>query len=93
MSVLRIPTPLRSYTNGLAEVQVAGTNVGEAMQSLVLQYPTLKPHIYNNEGDLRPFVNLFLGEDNVKDLQGLETPLSEADRLMLIPSIAGGAPD
>jgi molybdopterin converting factor small subunit len=93
MPVLKIPTLLRSYTNGLTEVQVAGANVSEAMYSLVQQYPTLKPHIYNNEGDLRPFVNLFLGEDNVKDLQGLETPLGEADRLMLIPTIAGGAPD
>lgn len=93
MPILKIPTPLRSYTKGLAEVHVAGANVGEAMHSLVLQYPTLKPHLYNNEGGLRPFINLFLGEDNIKDLQGLETPLGEADRFMLIPSIAGGAPD
>ncbi len=90
MAILKIPTPLRSYTNGLAEVTVAGSNVAEAMQHLVRQYPTLQPHLYNGEGRLRPFVNLFVGENNVNDLQGLQTPLDENARLLLIPSIAGG---
>lgn len=90
MAVLKIPTPLRSYTNGHAEINVTGGNVAEAMQSLIDQYPSLKPHLYNGDGRLRPFVNLFLGENNVKDLQGLETPLDENARMLLIPSIAGG---
>jgi adenylyltransferase/sulfurtransferase len=90
MPTLKIPTPLRSYTNGQSEVLVQGTTASEAMQSLVAQFPALKPHLYNSEGNLRPFVNLFLGEDNVKDLQGLETPLTEDDQLILIPAIAGG---
>ena len=90
MAVLKIPTPLRSYTNGQAEITVKGGNVAEAMQDLVTQYPTLKPHLYSAEGRLRPFVNLFLGENNVNDLQGLETPLDEDARVLLIPSIAGG---
>ncbi len=90
MAILKIPTPLRSYTNGQAEVNVTGSNVAEAMESLVQQYPTLRPHLYNGDGRLRPFVNLFLGENNIKDLQGLETPLDENARVLLIPSIAGG---
>jgi sulfur-carrier protein len=90
MAILKIPTPLRSYTNGQAEINVAGGNVAEAMQDLVQQYPTLKPHLFNSEGRLRPFVNLFLGENNVNDLQGLETPLAQDTRVLLIPSIAGG---
>ena len=90
MAILKIPTPLRSYTNGQTEVNVAGGNVAEAMQDLVQQYPTLKPHLFNGEGRLRPFVNLFLGENNINDLQGLETPLDEDARVLLIPSIAGG---
>lgn len=90
MAVLKIPTPLRSYTNGQAEISVVGGNVAEAMQSLVEQYPTLRPHLYNGDGRLRPFVNLFLGENNIKDLQGMETPLDENARVLLIPSIAGG---
>jgi len=90
MPAIRIPTPLRSYTAGQSEINVEGQNVGQAMDSLVKLHPSLRPHLYNTTGQLRPFVNLFLNEDNIKDLQGLETPLQEGDRLMLIPSIAGG---
>jgi len=90
MAILKIPTPLRSYTDGQAEITVAGTNVAEAMNQLVEKFPTLKPHLYNGDGRLRPFVNLFVGENNVNDLQGLETPLAADARVVLIPSIAGG---
>ncbi len=90
MATLKIPTPLRSYTNGQAEVPVSGRNVSEAMNELIGKFPTLKPHLYNGEGSLRPFVNLFVGENNIKDLQGLDTPLDENARVLLIPSIAGG---
>lgn len=90
MPTLRIPTPLRPYTSGQNEVPVRGSNVAQVMDDLVVSYPGLKPHLYNGEGSLRPFVNLFLGEDNIKDLQGIETPLKEEDRLLLIPSVAGG---
>lgn len=90
MPVIRIPTPLRSYTNGKSEIDAPGRTVAEAMQALVTQYPTLQPHLYNSDGVLRPFVNLFLGENNIKDLQGLDTPLQSGDKLLLIPSIAGG---
>jgi len=61
------------------------------MSDLVAQYPDLKQHIFNDQGSLRPFVNLFLGEENVKDLEGLDTALEENDRMLLIPSIAGGS--
>ena len=90
MPVLRIPTPLRSYTAGQSEISVQGGTVAEAMDDLMGQYPSLKPHLYNGTGTLRPFVNLFVGENNIKDLKGLETPLQADDRLLLIPSIAGG---
>jgi len=90
MATLRIPTPLRAYTGGNNEIAVQGSTVGEALDDLVTLYPSLRPHLYNGEGKLRPFVNLFLGEENVKDLQGLATPVSQSDRLLLIPSIAGG---
>lgn len=90
MATLKIPTPLRSYTNGQAEVSVRGSNVAEVMQDLTEKFPTLKPHLYSGDGELRPFVNLFVGENNIKDLQGLDTPLDENARVILIPSIAGG---
>jgi adenylyltransferase/sulfurtransferase len=66
--------------------------VSEALDDLLMNYPALQPHLLNGQGELRPFVNLFLGEENIKDLQGVETPLDEGDRLILIPSIAGGKP-
>jgi adenylyltransferase/sulfurtransferase len=60
------------------------------MQEVTDRFPALRPHLFNGDGQLRPFVNLFLNDENIRDLQGLETPLSTDDRLMLIPSIAGG---
>jgi adenylyltransferase/sulfurtransferase len=93
MTTLKIPTPLRYYTGGQAEVSVSGSTVAAAMRDLVEQYPTLEQHLYNGRGEMRAFVNLFLGENNIKDLQGLETPLNEGDTLRLIPSIAGGSND
>jgi molybdopterin synthase sulfur carrier subunit len=90
MPTIRIPTPLRTYTEGKSEVAVQGENVSGALSDLTRQYPALRQHIFNESSELRPFVNLFLNEDNVKDLQGLETPLDENTRLMIIPSIAGG---
>jgi molybdopterin converting factor small subunit len=90
MPILRIPSPLRSYTSGQSEVTVKGSSVGEAMADLVGQFPALRAHLYNGSDELRPFVNLFLKEENVKDLQGMQTPIQEDDRLLLIPSVAGG---
>ena len=65
MTTLKIPTPLRYYTNGQAEVAVNGTDVATAMRNLVEQYPTLEQHLYNGKGEMRAFVNLFLGQDNI----------------------------
>ncbi len=90
MPIIRIPSPLRSYTNGHSEVNVDGRNVSQAVEDLVKQFPSLQPHLFNPQGELRPFVNLFLNEENIKDLQSLDTPLEDSDRLLLIPSIAGG---
>jgi molybdopterin converting factor small subunit len=90
MPVLRIPTPLRAYTNGQSEVNVNGSNISDALTDLTAQYPALKPHLFNEGGDLRPFVNLFVGENNIKDLQGVNTPIKDGEKIMLIPSIAGG---
>jgi molybdopterin converting factor small subunit len=90
MPILKIPTPLRSYLNGLTEVSVSGSTVEQAMQNLLTQFPAMRPHLTNSAGQLRPFVNLFLGEDNIKDLDGLATMLNPDDILRLVPSVAGG---
>lgn len=92
MASIRIPTPLRAYTDGRSEVVVSGGSVREAMADLTRQYPALEPHLYDGQAGLRPFVNVFLGELNIHDLQGLDTQLGANSRLMLVPSIAGGLP-
>jgi molybdopterin converting factor small subunit len=90
MPMLRIPTPLRPYTNGQSEITVSGLTVSDVLTDLTVRYPDIRQHILKENGDLRPFVNLFKGEENVRNLQGLATPLSANDRLRIIPSIAGG---
>ena len=90
MATLRVPTPLRPYADGQSEVKVSGDTVGDALSSLTGQYTGLQPHLFAPDGQLRQYVNLFLNDEDIRDLQGLETPLAETDRLMLVPSIAGG---
>lgn len=90
MPVLRLPTPMRPYVNGQTEVRVSGQTVAEAMRSLVTQFPAMQSHLYNERGELRPFVNLFIGATNIRDLQGLETVVAPDEIILLIPSIAGG---
>ncbi len=89
MATIRIPTPLRAYTAGLAVVTVSGTTVAEVLDDLAGQHPGLKQHLFEG-GELRSFVNVFVGEDNTRDLQGLVTPVKDSDTLRIIPSIAGG---
>jgi MoaD family protein len=91
MSTIKIPTPLRPYAGGQNKIQIQGDTVGDALDQLIEEYPDIRQHIMNGNGELRPFVNLFLNGENVKELQGRETPLGKDDRLMLIPSIAGGS--
>lgn len=86
---IKIPTPLRAYTDGQAQVSVNGDTIGAALNDLVEHYPDLKPHIFN-EGELRNFVNVFLGDEDVRFLDGMDTTLQEGDKLRIIPSIAGG---
>jgi len=90
MPIWKIPVPFRYYTEKQPTVPVSGQTVNEALFDLMGQYPALKPHLCKKNGDLHAFVNLFIGETNIKDLQGLETPISENDELRLVPSIAGG---
>jgi MoaD family protein len=90
MCTIRIPTMLRSYTEGQKEVALQGKTVGEAIENLVTQYPPLQAQLFKPDGQLRLFVNLFLNEDNIKNLEGLQTPLNQGDILRLVPNITGG---
>ncbi|MGE0494248.1 MAG: molybdopterin-synthase adenylyltransferase MoeB [Vulcanimicrobiota bacterium] len=90
MPTIMIPTALRRYSGETARVEVQALTVGAAMQALTTQYPDLRKHLYDDQGKLRSFVNLYLGDEDVRYLQQEETPLEPDDELLIIPSIAGG---
>lgn len=90
MTTLRIPTPLRPYAGGVSEIEVQAENVGQALEGLTGQYPELRKHLFTEQGELRAFVNLFLNDEDVRYMQGMQTALADDDKLMIIPSIAGG---
>jgi molybdopterin synthase sulfur carrier subunit len=89
MATIKIPTPLRTYTDGNAEIAVSGATVGAALNDLLTKHPELRQHLYNG-GELRNFVNIFLGEEDIRYRDGLETEIDSGDSLRIIPSIAGG---
>lgn len=89
MASIKIPTPLRAYTDNQAVIDVSGETVSQALADLIAQYPELEKHIFN-EGKLRNFVNVFLGEEDIRFLDGVETAIEPSASLRIIPSIAGG---
>ena len=91
MPKVKIPTPLRQYTGGDAEVEVGGQTAGETLGNLATEYPDLKQHLYTGDGKLRSFVNVYKGDEDIRYLDGQDTEVSENDELSIIPSIAGGS--
>lgn len=89
MANIRIPTPLRAYTGNQAQVEVAGATVGAALADLTTRYSELRPHLYDGD-TLRSFVNIYLGDEDIRALDGLDTEIEAGDSLRIIPSIAGG---
>jgi len=87
---VRIPTPLRSLTEGQAEVSVEGKNVQEVIENLEKAYNGIKERICDEEGNLRRFVNLYLNDEDIRFLQNLDTEISDGDGLSIVPAIAGG---
>jgi molybdopterin converting factor small subunit len=87
---IQIPTALRSFTNRQDEVQVEGATAGAAIAALAERYPDIRQHLYQDDGSLRSFINVFLGDDNIKKLRGLDTPVENGAVLTLVPAIAGG---
>lgn len=90
MTTLRIPTPLRPYADGASEIEVQADNVALALEELTDKYPSLRKHLFTEEGELRTYVNLFINDEDIRHLEGVETPVNAGDKLMIIPSIAGG---
>ena len=93
MSVtVSIPTPLRSFTGGHDAVELAGSTVGEVLDGLLSAHSGLKRHLVQDDGRLRNFVNLYLNDTDIRQLESVRTPVTEGDVLTIVPSIAGGSP-
>src|SRR5947209_16498427 len=86
-----IPTALRQFAGGQEQVQLAGATVGEVLGQLTGTYGDLKKHLYNDSGQLRSFVNIYLNDEDIRYLQRDATPVSIGDTITIVPSIAGGA--
>src|SRR5712672_1028818 len=91
MPKILIPTPLRQYTGKQDTVQVKGATVGEALADLTGQHQDLRRNIYNDEGKLRSFVNVYLNDEDIRYLSKEATPVKDADTISIVPSIAGGS--
>ena len=90
-TTVRIPTPLRRMTNGEAKVEMDSTNLGELVEKLDTAYPGFKARLVDENGDLRYFVNIYVDGEDVRFLQGLDTPTSSVKEVSIVPAVAGGS--
>ncbi|MCI0387963.1 MAG: molybdopterin-synthase adenylyltransferase MoeB [Acidobacteria bacterium] len=91
MPKISIPTALRQYAGGQVAVNVEGNKIGEALISLTAQFPDLRKHLFDANGKLRNFVNVYVNDEDIRYQQLEDTPIKESDEISIIPSIAGGA--
>ena len=85
-----IPTPLRPYAGKQSVIEVTAKTVGEAFSDLVAQHPSLRKHLFSEDGKLRSFVNVYLNDEDIRYLNKDETAVKESDTITIVPSVAGG---
>ena len=90
-ATIRIPTPLRTATGGIATVEVDGATVGEALAALEQAHPGVSERLLDDSGRLRRFVNVFVNDEDVRFQQGLDTPVQPGATVSIIPAVAGGS--
>ena len=90
MIKVRIPAQLRTLTGGVGEVAIDGSTVGEVLKGLDATHPGFGERIFDADGGLRRFVNIFLDEEDVRFLDGLATPVTAGQTLSIVPAVAGG---
>lgn len=88
--IVRIPTQLRTLAQGASQVSVEGANVGEVLANLDQAHPGFQARLFDENGTLRRFVNLFLGDEDVRFLDGMDTALGDGATLTILPAVAGG---
>jgi molybdopterin converting factor small subunit len=90
MATVIIPTPLRKFAGNNAKLQIEGNNIKEAVHELTLNFPDLKKHLLDESGNIRSFLNIFVGENDIRDLQQEKTLVNKDSVISIIPAIAGG---
>ena len=90
MSTVKIPPVLRASVGGAKEVEAAGASVGDVLRALAEQHPATESQLFSEEGDLNRYVNVYLNDEDVRVLDGLETSVSESDTIVILPAMAGG---
>ena len=89
-AIVRVPTQLRTLSGGEAEVKVGGSTVGEVLAALDGQFPGFRGRLFDDDGKLRRFVNVFVADEDVRFMQGLDTPITDGQVVSIIPAVAGG---
>ncbi|HEV7298749.1 MAG TPA: MoaD/ThiS family protein [Tepidisphaeraceae bacterium] len=87
---VRIPSPLRTYTNGADAVQADGANVGEVLNDLKTKASGIETRLFKGPTQLNRFVNIYVNEEDIRFMQNLDTPVKEGDEISIVPAIAGG---
>jgi sulfur-carrier protein len=90
MATVLIPTPLRRFTGGQAKLTVSGDDVGSLIQAIDRQFPGIADKVLDGDGNVKRFVNVFIGETEIRTLQGLATRVGENDQVSIVPAMAGG---
>jgi sulfur-carrier protein len=90
MATVRIPPVLRQQTGGASEVDASGSNVGEVLRALTVEHPATAEQLFGSDGDLNRYVNVYLNDEDVRVLDGLDTAVAEADTVVILPAMAGG---
>jgi molybdopterin converting factor small subunit len=91
MATVFIPTPLRKFTNQTSKVEVSGNTVMEVIQTLTSTYPPLQRHLINADGKVPNFINIFVDDDDIRNLQQEQTAVKPNTIVSIVPAIAGGA--
>ena len=87
---VKIPTPLRKLTNGETSVDADGETIGAVVEALETAFPGMRERLIDESGDLRHFVNIYLNGEDVRYLDGLNSPVGDKDELSIVPAVAGG---
>jgi molybdopterin converting factor small subunit len=87
---VRIPTQLRTLSGGASEVELDGATVADVLKALDTEHPGFGERLFNDDGTLRRFVNVFVAEEDIRFLEGVDTPVTDGQTLSIVPAVAGG---